>query len=176
MGCSLMLINSCKFICVCQGGMDLKPDGKTTAMSRSSTSAGRGLAAHVQPRDCTFPDCCLLDLERHERIPADSPCSEEGCAGWCHYDPCYTRFCDASEFYPGLDKNPLRDRLMVTFCYDCALTLRAEFREEADAKVVDEADTDYDSQATQNWDFDEYDSQATQVYEPYDNMYIDPIG
>lgn len=124
----------------------------------------RSPEAQPRPGPCTF----CGDL-------GDTQCAEEGCLAWCHYDPCYTRFCDASEFYPGLDPNPLRRWSMVTFCYGCALMYRAESRRdegirEAEARsrrelaeAAQEYHDNYDSETTQDPEYDpEYDSEATQ--------------
>lgn len=127
------------------------------------------LQASAQPRPgpCTFCN----------KLLGDTQCSDEKCEEWCHYDPCYTRFCDASEFYPGLDPNPSRQGCMITFCYGCALMHREDFREKADAHVRGEDDDDYDSEATQVYDLDEYDSEATiYEYDLFHDYSLDPLG
>lgn len=97
---------------------------------------------------CMFPGCDPM-----ARGGMYTPCSEKECQNWCHYDPCYTRFCDASEFYPGLDQNPLRQGLMLAFCYDCAHMNRGEYREAAEARARAEYEAGY------------YDESESEVYD-----------
>ena len=91
--------------------------------------------------------------------PADTPCSTPGCMDWCHYEDCFARFCDASEFYPGLDTNPLREGLMVTFCQTCALERRQEYRDHQDlVRYYPNSDdgSEYDTPTTVELDSDDY--------------------
>ena len=96
-------------------------------------------------RLCGFPGCyeylCVLgeDCLAGER----TPCSTDGCTGWSHYNHCFTRFCDGSEYYPGLDPDPNRQGLMITFCYECALIDRQDYRRLF--KTLDDYSTSPDS-------------------------------
>ena len=117
-------------------------------------------------RECTFRGCWQND------ILADTRCSTPGCPGWCHYEPCYTRFCDASEFYPGLDTNPLREGLLITFCQTCAYIHREDYRHLQDQNV--HRNSWSDSNVTE--EYGNSDSNTTQEYELSDENRNDPIG
>jgi hypothetical protein len=162
--------------------MDLPQDEMAAVESRSPSNASESLGSSTLSETgvtgpCGFPGCAMEEIREAYALSQYTFCSTEGCTGWCHYEDCFTRFCDASEFYPGLDTtNPSRDGLMITYCYECALTRRSEYRspeaEEARARLFYGEDyhryyyTDSDSQATQNMnDIDDVDSQATQPYE-----------
>ena len=131
----------------------------------SAAVESRSPSSQDQPgRLCSFDECYPTTLG----IPADTPCSIPGCRNWCHYEECYARFCDASEFYPGLDTNPLREGLMVAFCQPCAYVQRAEYREfqdihdtwmreqyHSDSDTTQDYDPGDDSQVTQDIDSDD---------------------
>jgi hypothetical protein len=121
------------------------------AIVDSAAVESRSPSARLPGPPCTFPGC-------EEGLPADTPCSMQECTGWCHYEPCYTRFCDASEFYPGIDTDQVREPpgCMVTYCHSCAIIIRQVYREELE-ELEDflglQADID-DSEATQDFDSD----------------------
>ena len=112
-----------------------------------------------------------------EGIPADTPCSIQGCTEWCHYEPCFGRFCFASEFYPELDTNPLRAGLMVPFCQACAILQRQEYRDQQD-RVRLYPNRRSDSNTTQEYEYENReDSNTTQELdlEHYENI-DSPVG
>jgi hypothetical protein len=119
-------------------------------------------------RECTFRGCWQDD-----RL-ADTRCSTPGCLKWCHYEPCYTRFCDASEFYPGLDTNPSREGLLITFCQTCAYIHREDYRNLQHQNAP--RNTWSDSNTTQEYRISDSDSNTTQEYELSDENRNDPVG
>ena len=99
-----------------------------------------------------------------EGLPADTPCSAQGCTNWCHYEPCFNRFCLASEYYPDLDINPLREGLMVSFCRECATirlqqnSVRKSLQRGSDSNTTQELHDNEDSNTTQDYDMEQYEN------------------
>ena len=109
-----------------------------------------------------------------EGLPADTPCSTQGCTDWCHYEPCFTRFCEASEFYPDVDTNPLRVGLMVPLCQVCAILRRQEYRDQQN-QVRLYPNRGSDSNTTQ--EYENEDSNTTQEMDPeYIEILEFPVG
>ena len=127
-----------------QPGQPTKLRKESTVESRSPTPQAPRSQPYLRTRNSGFERPCMFPgCDPMMRRGMYTPCSEEECTDWCHYDPCYTRFCDASEFYPGLDPNPLRQGLMVAYCYACAHMNRREQREAADARARAEYEAGY---------------------------------
>ena len=110
-----------------------------------------------------------------EGLPADTPCSTQGCPDWCH-ERCFSRFFYASEFDPDVAFNLMRVVLMVPFCQACALLRRQEYKDEQDqVQIYQDPNRGYHSDTTQAYENE--DSNTTQEMDPEFLDDIDsPVG